>query len=199
MRQVKPGYIHIRINGGRQRDDSKTTNQAVRHRINQELKFLYKKKQHINQTLYGIHLDCSHQFNGMWQYIQCNIDEGLSTNMNTIYTKLNKKLDNHIHHTRREQRNIDKTTINHNRVINLSKVTFTKEQLKTLNLGPQFAIEKDPKYYINELIIYTDNAIRHLNSSVQNAVTYLATNKIQQIKESNRQNIIHKRLQYNIK
>ena len=42
MRQVIPGYIHIRINGGRQRDDSKITNQAVRHRINQELKFLYK-------------------------------------------------------------------------------------------------------------------------------------------------------------
>jgi len=38
-----------------------------------------------------------------------------------------------------------------------------------------------------------------LNSNVQNAFRYLATNKIQQIKESNRQNIIHKRLQYNIK
>ena len=154
MRQVKPGYIHIRISGGRQWDDNKTTNQAIRHKINQELKFLYRKKQHINQILYGIHLDCAHQFNGMWQYIQSNIDEKLRADMNTLYTKLNKKLDNLTHHTRGDHKNIDKTNTNHNRVINLSKVTFTKEQLKTLNLGPQFAIEKDPKYYINELKVW---------------------------------------------
>jgi len=56
IKQVKPGYIHIKINGRRQQD-KKATNQAIRYRINQEIKFLYRKKQYINQKLYNIHLE----------------------------------------------------------------------------------------------------------------------------------------------
>jgi len=32
-----------------------------------------------------------------------------------------------------------------NRVINMSKITFTKEQNNTLKPGPQYAIERNPK------------------------------------------------------
>ena len=46
------------------------------------------------------------------------------------------------------------------RIINLSDVQFTKEQIQTLSLGPNYAIEKEPKQYINELMVDTDNAIR---------------------------------------
>ena len=77
MKQVKPGYIHVKIKGGRQRDNNRATNQAIRYKINQELKFLYKKKQHINKTLYSIHLECAYHLNVMWQSIQCNIDDKL--------------------------------------------------------------------------------------------------------------------------
>jgi hypothetical protein len=77
-------------------------------------------------------------------------------------------------------------------------MTFTKEQINTLKLGPQYAIEKNPKQFINELIIDTENAIRHLQSNIQNTFRYMAAKKIKQIKESNRHNTIHKRYQYNI-
>ena len=33
-----------------------------------------------------------------------------------------------------------------------------------LTLGFNYAEEKDPKYYINDLIIDTENAIRHLDT-----------------------------------
>jgi len=65
-------------------------------------------------------------------------------------------------------------------------------------MGPQHAIEKNPKYYINELIIYTENAIKNLQSNMQNTFRYLAAKKIIQIGESNRHNKIHKRHQHNI-
>jgi fructose-1,6-bisphosphatase/sedoheptulose 1,7-bisphosphatase-like protein len=65
-------------------------------------------------------------------------------------------------------------------------------------MGPQYAIEKNPKYYINKLIIATENAIKNLQSSIQNTFRYLAANKIKQIGESNTHNTIHKRHQYNI-
>jgi hypothetical protein len=39
-----------------------------------------------------------------------------------------------------------------NRVVNLTNIIFTKEQIKTLEMGPQYAIKRNPKYYINELM-----------------------------------------------
>jgi len=51
--------------GGRRQHDNRTRNQAIRYRINQEIEFLYKKKQHINRTYYDVHLECAQQFNGI--------------------------------------------------------------------------------------------------------------------------------------
>jgi hypothetical protein len=59
-------------------------------------------------------------------------------------------------------------------IINLSDVRFTKEQIRTLSLGPKCAIEKEPKRYINEIIVDTENAIRQLNPKLQNVYRYLA-------------------------
>jgi len=53
------------------------------------------------------------------------------------------------------------------RLVILTNITFTKEQINALKLGPNYAIEKNPKYYINELIIDTENAIRHLEINMQ--------------------------------
>ena len=57
-------------------------------------------------------------------------------------------------------------------------------------------MEQEPKKYINELIIDTENAIRHLESKIQNTYRYLATKRIKQIKEINKYNPVHKRQQY---
>jgi hypothetical protein len=78
-------------------------------------------------------------------------------------------------------------------------VKFTKEQINTLALGPNYAIEKDPQHYLNELIIDTENAVRQLDPKMQNTFRYLATKKIKQIMTTTRRNTLHKRQQYNIK
>jgi hypothetical protein len=69
-----------------------------------------------------------------------------------------------------------------NRVINMSNVTFTKEQINTLKLGPKYAIERNSKQYINELIIDTENAIRQLQGYIQNTFRYMAAIIIKQVK-----------------
>jgi hypothetical protein len=51
------------------------------------------------------------------------------------------------------------------------------KQINTLALGPNYAVEKDPKHYINELIIDTQNAIRQMEPKMQNTFRYLATKK----------------------
>ena len=62
-------------------------------RINQEIKFLYRKKQYLNERLYYLHLESAHQYNDMWQHIQEYIDKQISRFMDNLYQQLNKKLD----------------------------------------------------------------------------------------------------------
>jgi hypothetical protein len=81
--------------------------------------------------------------------------------MDLLYKKYNRKLDILTQHVRIDQEPKQHKQIKNNRVINMSKITFTKEQINTLELGSQYAIEWNPKPYINELIVETENAIRH--------------------------------------
>jgi hypothetical protein len=63
--QLTPSYIDIKIGGNNERSH-KTKNAATKHRINTELKFLYKKKSTLNQLLYNTHLDCANYWKEMW-------------------------------------------------------------------------------------------------------------------------------------
>ena len=117
--------------------------------------------------------------------------------MDTLYQKLNKKLDTLTQHTRTAQE-VKRNTQTQPRLINLTNTKFTKEQISTLALGPRFALEKDPKHYINELIIDTENAIRQLDPKVQNTFRYMATTKVKQIMASSTHHTLHRRHQYNL-
>jgi hemerythrin len=64
--------------------------------------------------------------------------------MKNQHQKLNKKLDalsNHGSRHRKKQKAIQFQP----KVINLSNTHFTKEQINILTLGPNYAIEKEPK------------------------------------------------------
>jgi ribosomal protein S30 len=138
-KQLKPKNISPKINGRRQQD-IRTTTRAIKFRINQEIRFLCKKKQHLNQQLYQKQLECAKQQNGMWQHIQNYIDQQINKIMESQYHKFNKKLDvltnqTPKYNTKQKVHNFQP------RIINLSDVRFTKEQIQTLSLGPNYAIE----------------------------------------------------------
>jgi len=69
VKQLKPTYINVKING-QNPQDKRTTINAIRFRINQEIKFLYCKKQNLHQRLYYLHLAGAHHYDCMWQHIQ---------------------------------------------------------------------------------------------------------------------------------
>ena len=144
IKQLKPNYINIKINGQKPQD-KKTTINAIRFRINQEIKFLYRKKQHLNQQLYYLYLEGAHQYNGMWQHIQQFIDEQISRLMDNLYKKLNKKLDALTNQTSTKHDNNKNASKFQSWQINLTNTIFTKEQIQTLSLGPNYAIEQEPK------------------------------------------------------
>ena len=81
---------------------------------------------------------------------------------------LQQKVDTLTNHTNTKHDNNKNASKFQARIINLTNIKFTKEHIKTSSLGPNYAIEKEPKQYINELIIGTKNAIRHLEPKIQN-------------------------------
>jgi len=118
--------------------------------------------------------------------------------MDTLYNKLNQKLNTLITHKTTTRKYTEKKHNTHARFINLTNTTFNHEHVHTLSLGPNFAIEKGPKHYINNLIIDTENAIRHLDPKIQNTFRHMTTNKMKQIITTSRSQIIHKRHQHDL-
>jgi hypothetical protein len=90
-KQLTPNYICIKIKGNNPQC-RKTIKAATLYRLNQELKFLYVKKQNLNEQLYKLHLECASSWQKSWHLIQSSIDYKLRQ-METHYTHLNKKVD----------------------------------------------------------------------------------------------------------
>jgi hypothetical protein len=67
-----------------------------------------------------------------------------------------------------------------------------------LALGPNYATERNPKHYSNELIIDIEYAVRQLDPKIQNAFHYIAATKIKQISETATNHNLHRRYQYNV-
>ena len=133
----------------------------------------------------------------MWQHIQNAIEKQLHKIMENQYQKLNKKLDILINSIPKQNKTKKAITFQP-RVVNLSQVRFTKQQIQTLSLGPNYAIEREPKYYINDLIIDMELEIRQLDQKSQNIYRHLATKQIKHILANNRHNVLHKRQQHSI-
>ena len=103
----------------------------------------------------------------MWQHIQNSIEKHLHKTMENQYQKRNQKLDI-LMNNKPKQYNTQKMNNFQPKVVNLSQVRLTKQHVQTLSLGPNYAIEKEPKSYINNLIIDTEVAIRQLDQKSQN-------------------------------
>jgi hypothetical protein len=82
--------------------------------------------------------------------------------MGSLYQKLNKKLDG-LTNPNPKHSNTQKASRFQSRLINLTGIKLTKEQIQTLSPGPNGAIEKEPKQHINNLIVDAENATRHLD------------------------------------
>jgi len=134
----------------------------------------------------------------MWQHIQEYIDEQISRLMDSLYQKLNKKLDALTNQTSTKHDDNKNASKFQARLINLTNIKFTKEQIRTLSIGPNYAIEQEPKQYINELIIDMESAVRHFEPKIQNTYCYLAAKQIKHIMTTNKYNTLHKRYKYNI-
>jgi hypothetical protein len=115
--------------------------------------------------------------------------------METHYDNLNRKLDNlqmeHNKHKRHQYRNQQQSF--NPRTINLTSITFTKEEQELLDLGMQHIQQPIETNWTN-LIFKTEQAIRLLDPRIQDAYRFMATRKLKQIFNTNHNtNTTHKR------
>jgi hypothetical protein len=94
--------------------------------------------------------------------MQEHIDQKLNGKMDTLYQKLNQKLDRLVNQNQTTHHR-NRNTHAQPRAINLTKVKLTREHSHTLTLGPNYTMEKKTKRYINNLIIETESAISSWN------------------------------------
>ena len=187
LRKITPGYINIKINGNTQ--CKKTKKAATYLCINQEIKFLYTKKQKLNEQLYKLHLECATYWNVKWHTIQDTIDNKLQQLMESHYNHLNKKLDK-LQIKLCQQPELKQSTTEHTnkvrqrfcpRVKNLTNINFTKEEMDILNYGTQYSIGKPITSYLANLIVEKEKEIKLLDTKMQNPYRILAAKKLKQI------------------
>ena len=76
------------------------------------------------------------------------------------YQKLNKELHALQKHKYHNENNKETTKhVFYTRLVNLTHVKFSNDQINTLNVGFDYAIEKNPKQF--NILIDTENAIRY--------------------------------------
>jgi hypothetical protein len=92
-RKVTPKYVKVKVSGISLHSIN-TQERAECIRIRNELKFLYKKKQNVNNQLYSIHLEAVAYWDRSWKVIEDSIYEKLKSEIDKKYVSLNKKLEN---------------------------------------------------------------------------------------------------------
>jgi len=110
-------------------------NAAIKYRLHQEIKFLYKKKQVLYKPWQKAHLECVKT----WQYVAIYDFYKSQTQimMNTLYQNSAMKLSNLCEQNRKphKQKNDTKNNTFYIPIQNLTPVTFHTERIEVLRLG----------------------------------------------------------------
>jgi hypothetical protein len=91
-KNVIPKYAKITINGT-SKAIKQTQQKATKLRINNEIKYLYAKKQNIKKQLYTLHLKNAHYWQTSWfiiENVNLRLKEETSKHYNTLNNKFNK-------------------------------------------------------------------------------------------------------------
>jgi hypothetical protein len=176
---------------------------ATLFRINQEKKFLYIKKQKLNEKLYNLHLKCADRWHNQWYDTLLSIEQKLQQEMDRHYNNLNRKID------ALQQRQKKKYNTGHNnnqtqyfyrRTVNLTKIKFSNDEMSMLNNGLQHSIAQPLKKYWKNLIVETEQAIKLLDIKMQQPFRIITTKKLKQMLANDRhRNTMQKRQTYTIK
>jgi hypothetical protein len=128
---IVPKYAVIKVTGNA-KASTNTKQKARRLRIQNKIKYLYKKKQQINKELYYIHLCNANQWQNLWTHIEQNINDKLHLEIGAKLKNQTKK----IHHlktknfpTHNNNTQDELNTQFYTRVVNNANITFLDSEI----------------------------------------------------------------------
>jgi len=101
-------------------------------RIRDEIRFLYKKKQQLNNTLYKIHLKAAQEWGNAWYIILDSIMDSTNNEMESKYRTIDNKL-NKLIKIQNQKNEFQK--LFYPRVDNRTDMEFSGNELTLLNKG----------------------------------------------------------------
>ena len=157
--------------------------QYEKNRINNEIKFLQKKKQFLNIQLYNLELTNMNNFQEFWHIIKSQMLDKLSKFIHTKYENLNQKIKHLI--ANKANKNICKPERRpifsfHDSIKNLSNISFSNDEIHTLenNFKSKFDFGKKQDI-LDNTIVQSEAIIKNNQHKDQNLLRYQISNIIQ--------------------
>jgi hypothetical protein len=183
-KKLVPNYARIKLYINNEAP-AKTQTQTQTLRIKNEIKFLYRKKQQINEQLYHTHIHNANIWKQAWDNIEQAINDKLQLEMESVYLKQLQK----INMKKIQNSNFDINNIKYNRVENHTNTLFTQSEIQLLINGLKYNLHQtNKKKVIETLALEAETAINSLNITEQIYYRHAVAKKL---KEINKTKITH--------
>jgi len=180
-KNIIPTYAKIKINiKNSSTAATKTKEKAQKMRLKEEIKFLYKKKEHLNGTLYKSNLEAAHEWGNVWPLIQEHLNYKINIIMDKKYKTLNNKIQN-LDKQQASQQTHQHNVKFHPRIVNHTNIPFTIEENKLLNKGLKYNLHHKKNNWIQQLALEADTAITYLPYYEQDYIRNLTAYNIDRL------------------
>jgi hypothetical protein len=156
-----------------------TLKEAQILRINDEIKFLYKKKQHLNTELYKAHLKTAQEWNITWNLISNYVHIAVNLEATKKYTTIHTKLDK-LSKQQQPKHPINNTQF-YPRVVNNTNIAFSSNELSLLNKVLKYNLHYKHKNWLHTLALEAETAITHLHIQQQDGIRHLIATQMQRL------------------
>jgi hypothetical protein len=188
---VTPAYakIHVPITSPA---STITQRKVTNTRIKDEIRYLYRKKEHLNRDLYKAHLQASNEWGTTWTLIQNSINESTHIHMDSKYKTIEHKLNRL---TKQDTKGLNCKHTFFPRVVNKTNIQFTPNEELLLQKGLKYNIHSKPKNWVNTLAIEAEAAITLLPTQHQEPIRYMAAQNLKHLYTEHEKRQTHNRHQ----
>ena len=146
--------------------------------MKEEIKFLYMKKDRLNESLYKAHLQAAREWGKNWIIIQNNITNSLNLKFTDVYKALDRKLSQL---TQNQKETIKVKQEFFQRITNLTDISFTQEETGLLNKGLNYNLNHKRKNWIRTLSMEAECAVNLLPYEEQDYVRHRVAKQIEKM------------------
>jgi len=179
IKKIVPNYANIKV--PHYSPATLVTQKKIHFiQIKDEIKFLYKKKQKLNNDLYKIHLKAAQEWCSVWHTI-----------LESIINVTNQELEKKCRSIGMNLKNLDKSQFQSTsselqkqfylRVVNKTNITFSNEELPLLNKGLKCNLGYKHRHWIEKLALEAESAASYLPSAEQDYIRHQISHNIKHL------------------